>query len=169
MPIYVIGVGNPYRKDDGVGIEVARALRRLTLGDDVVVMERPMIDLSLLVESEGAKRIILIDAVRAGSAPGRVVIVSPTEDKEVRLELRLSHEPGLHDLVEAARQGGLRISPIVVVGVEAEDCGTGEGLSRSVAEAVPLAVQAVLGELAKAGAALDVRSPRRGPKSRRRP
>ena len=161
MPSYVVGVGNPYRRDDGIGIHVAQALRRLNLGDDVIVMERQMIDISLLAESQGASRIVIIDALRAGSMPGRVVRISPTEDHTVLLELPLSHEPRLYDLVETAKQSGLHLCPIVVVGVEPEDCGAGEGLSRAVAEAMPLAIQAVLGELRREGVASDSRFPSR--------
>jgi len=169
MLSYVVGVGNPYGKDDGIGIHVARALRRLSLGDEVVVMERQMVDLSLLAESEGASRIIIIDAMKAGSTPGKVMRVSPTEDNTVLLGLPLSHEPRLYDLVEAAKQSGLRLCPMVVVGVEPEDCGPGEGLSRAVAEAMPLAVQAVLSELGKAEAAPLGRFPSHEPTGRLRP
>jgi hydrogenase maturation protease len=134
-------------KDDAIGIEVVRALRKLNLGRGVIIMERQAIDLSVLTQSKSASKVIIIDALKAGNPPGSVVRFSATEGKSTPLRVPLSHESRVYDAVEAAKQSGLRLCPITVVGVEPEDCGVGEGLSKAVIKAIPLAVKAVVSEL----------------------
>jgi hydrogenase maturation protease len=134
-------------KDDAIGIEVVRALRRLNLGRGVIIVERQAVDLSILTQSKNASKIIIVDALKAGNPPGSVVRFSVTEGESTSLRAPLSHESRVYDVIEAARQSGLLLCPIAVVGVEPEDCGVGEGLSKAVAKALPLAVKAVVNEL----------------------
>ena len=60
----VIGIGNRYMRDDGVGIEAARALRAENLGDEVFVYEENGIELSLLWQFRGARKIVVIGRLR---------------------------------------------------------------------------------------------------------
>jgi hydrogenase maturation protease len=144
---YVVGIGNPYMKDDAIGIEVVRALRRLDLGRGVIIMERQAIDLFILTQLKNASKIIIVDALKAGNPPGNVVRFRATEGESTPLRVPLSHESRVYDVIEATRQSGLLLCPVTVVGVEPEDCGVGEGLSEAVAKALPLAVKTVVSEL----------------------
>src|SRR5688572_24132063 len=64
----VIGLGNEFRGDDGVGLIAARQLRERGLA--AVDHEG---DLAALIDRwKGAARVILIDAVASGAAPGTV-------------------------------------------------------------------------------------------------
>jgi len=133
--------------DDGVGIEAARALRKLDLGDDVIVLERQTANLSLLNYSKEASKLIIVDAVKSGRPPGTVISFNATEDRSRLLRVPISHEFRLYDLVETAKQSGIPLCPIAVVGVEPANCSAGKGLSARVATALPLAVEQVLKEL----------------------
>jgi hydrogenase maturation protease len=133
--------------DDGIGIEVARALRKLDLGDDVVILERQVADLSLLALSEEASKLVIVDAVKSGNPPGAVVRFEATEPQSSLLKVPISHEFRLYDLVETARESGIPLCPVAVVGIEPADCRIGKGLSKPVAHALPLAVQEVVEEL----------------------
>lgn len=152
MQCFVIGVGNPYMGDDGVGIEVARELRKRVLGEGVRVLERQILDLSLLNLSKEASRLILIDALKSGRPAGTVTRFSATEEGSPMLQVPVSHELMLYDLVEMARQSGILGCPITVVGVEPASCNLGEGLSQPVADALPAAVAEVVAELKRIGA-----------------
>ena len=70
-PILVIGIGNEYRGDDGLGLIVARRLRERHL-PKVTIMEIGG-DLTVLGETwQGAETVILVDAVASGREPGTI-------------------------------------------------------------------------------------------------
>ncbi len=134
-------------KDDGVGIEVARSLRKLKLGRGVVVLERQVADLSILTSARDASKLVIVDAAKSGERPGSVVKFSVDEPHAFPLRVPISHEAGLRDIVTLARKSGVRLPQITVVGVEPADCGPGEGLSKPVLDALPLVMKEVMNEV----------------------
>jgi len=145
--LFVIGVGNPFMKDDGVGITVARTLRKLDLGLKVSVLERQVADLSILTYARKASKVVIVDAVKSGKPPGSTVKFNVDDPRSPLLRVPFSHEAGLRDMVAFARRSGIRLPPITVVGVEPADCGPGEGLSKPVADALPLVIEEVVNEV----------------------
>lgn len=144
----VIGIGNPYMRDDGIGIQVVNELRKLNLGDEVLVYDYQAMDLSLLLCFEKASKVIIVDALKSGSPPGAVSKYSVTKNEEGPL-LRLPnlHELQLYDIVDLASQTGILPFPLIVIGIEPKDCTIGEGLTDEVAAAVPKALSKVVEEL----------------------
>jgi hydrogenase maturation protease len=125
--VVVIGVGNEYRRDDGVGLAVASAVQaRVPPGVRVVCTDG---EPSRLLDAwSGVRLAIVVDAAHGarGDAvePGTVRI---TTGPGARGGTASSHALGVADAVEAA------------------DLGSGPGLSAPVAAATPSAVAAVLG------------------------
>ena len=78
----VIGVGNPFRRDDGVGWAVAGALEPEVgpvVGPEVGPVEGTLLDgepARLLDVWAGADHAIVVDAVRSGATPGAVGVVA---------------------------------------------------------------------------------------------
>jgi len=131
----VFGIGNPSRRDDGVGVWVAQALAaRLdgraavhVLGDDGF----ELIDALCGVESA-----LLIDAVQSGAAPGTVHRFDAVAEPLPSALLRCStHVLGVAEAVELARALGQLPARLAVYGIEGADFAVGEGLSPSVAAA----------------------------------
>lgn len=60
----VIGLGNVFMRDDGIGIQVARELRRHNLGKGVLVYDYQEMDLSLLEYFQGASKVVVVDALK---------------------------------------------------------------------------------------------------------
>lgn len=143
----VIGVGNPYMKDDGVGIHVARELKKRNLGKDVLILERQALDISLLLLFKDASRLIIADAVKAGRPPGTLISFAASGKGSPGLKVPLSHGMQLEDLIRLAKKNKITVCPTIVVGVEPADCSIGEGLTKAVEEAMPGVVGAVLREL----------------------
>jgi hydrogenase maturation protease len=139
----VVGIGNPLMGDDGFGIEVAKALRKLNLGRRVTVLERQTVDISVLDSAKGASKLVIVDAVKSGRRPGSVMKFNAGVRRSLVLRVPLSHEQNLYDILDLARKSGMRLPPTVVVGVEPADCTAGNGLSVEVKEALPR----VLGEV----------------------
>lgn len=162
---YVIGVGNPLMGDDGIGIEVARSLRRLGLEEDVVIMERQVADLSLLASSKEASKLVIVDAVETGRCPGSVMRLELNRPHSGPLPVRFSHELGLRDFAALVRESGLDIA-VVFLGVQVGSCGPGEGLSKPVADALPKILKRVLSEVGNDGRTTYAGGHRIGLKSR---
>jgi hydrogenase maturation protease len=142
--VRVIGVGNPWRADDGVGLAVARRLREL-VAEDVEVLEREGEPTGLIDAWDGADRLWLIDAVSSGATPGSVHRLDVSE-QELPAELfqTSTHHVGLHEAIELARALGRLPAHVVVYGIEAGSFGPGEGLTGEVAaagERVAFAIQ----------------------------
>src|SRR5713226_4196460 len=70
-PILVIGIGNEYRSDDGVGLVVARELRAKNL-PDMLIIECNGDGAALIEAWEAASTVILIDAASSGAKPGTI-------------------------------------------------------------------------------------------------
>jgi hydrogenase maturation protease len=145
MPL-LLGVGNRWRGDDGIGPAVAERVLRLGIpGLQVVVETEP---LALLEHLEGQSTVVVVDATNPGPDPGRVRVWRLGPNRLARREQVVgSHGLGVADAVELARSLGLLPSALTVIGVEAQSSQMGAGLSRSVHARLEDAVAAVVSEL----------------------
>lgn len=143
--IVVIGLGNRYRRDDGVGIAVADELNRLGLRGVRVVTDivEPM---SLLEAWSGAGLAVVIDGAAATAPiPGRVRR-RPLSGVTAGDGLT-SHGIDLvrtHALGEAL---GRVPGELVLLTVDIADTGHGPGLTAEVERAVPEAVGMAVAEI----------------------
>src|SRR3972149_5844328 len=67
--VLVIGVGNPYRRDDAAGRETVRRLRDRA-PHVIATLEHDGEGTSLMEAWQGADLVIVVDAVSSGAAPG---------------------------------------------------------------------------------------------------
>ncbi len=121
--VVVVGLGNPLRGDDGVGLAVAAALSRLlerepVEGVEVVTSERGGLDVLPLIA--GAHCAILVDCLEGATPePGRARWLS---QEELNLPARLAgaHDIDLPGLLGMARLLGTPLPETVdVLGIEA--------------------------------------------------
>ncbi len=128
---YLIGVGNETMADDGVGPRVAEALSQQarSFGFEAVVIGHDTVG-TLAYFQDDVERIVFVDCVRMGKAPGEWVSFSP-EDVETQKALpRLTtHEGDLLRVIELARALGCPMPPITILGVEPAFIGPGLDLS----------------------------------------
>lgn len=155
--LVVLCLGNDLLRDDGVGWAVADAVEaRLTWSlvpgprsQSVVVRKTPLSGFYLLDELTGYDAAVVVDAVRTGSHPPGTVLSMPFE--ALRGESGPSpHAAGLPTVMRLGRQSGVPLPDrIHVVAVEVDDMESiGETLTPAVADAVPVARDAVLAALA---------------------
>ena len=150
MSTLIIGLGNPLVTDDSVGLHVAAEVRaRLTGRDDVEVVEDYWGGLRLMEQMAGFDRVIVIDAICSGAAPGTVHRLAVRDMPTQRSSS--SHDMTLPTALELGRQAGLRLPPdedILILGIEAADVTNfGETCTPAVAAAVPRAVALVIAAL----------------------
>ena len=137
MKTIVIGVGNPIRRDDGIGVEVARLVREKISRGDVRVTEVCAGGLRLVDEMAGYDRAIIIDAIQTGGgAPGTVYCFAP-QDLKPTLNTDCMHDTTLTDALNAGRELGIRLpDDITIFAVEAVDVDHfGESMTDEVAAA----------------------------------
>ncbi|MGW9030297.1 hydrogenase maturation protease [Streptomyces sp. NPDC055722] len=144
----VIGIGNEFRRDDGVGHALIALLRER-------VLARPLPPGTLVQECDGdpgrliglweaTGLAVVVDACFPSPAcPGRIHRWGPTPDALLRRAgagRHSTHGLGLAETVHLARSLGRGPRRLIVYAVEGADRSQGTGLTPPVAEAVlPLA------------------------------
>jgi hydrogenase maturation protease len=150
-PTLLLALGNPLRADDGVGAAVVAhltaQLEQCPVPPCVTLMDGGTPGLETVLLLQGYQRVVIIDAADMRLPPGQWRRFTP---EEVRLQSRDMHLRGtLHyaGLAEALSLGaslGLLPPEIVIFGVQPENTGWAQGLSPSVAAAVPAVAAAAL-------------------------
>lgn len=144
--VVCIGVGNPFRRDDGFGQAVVERLRgqiprwvtlRLEIGDGT----------ELLNAWNGADYAILVDAMQSGT-PGTIYRLDAKKEKlPGRFSRSSTHAFGIIEAIALARAMGELPAELIIYGIEALDFSVGTGLSPEVAEAVPRTANLILQEI----------------------
>jgi hydrogenase maturation protease len=147
----VIGVGNAYRSDDGVGLAVVEYLRgRLPEGVAVVPCED---EPSRLLDAwDGASAVYVVDAVSSGAEPGTLHRFDASEEAVPSNVFRSStHAFGVGEAIELARVLGKLPPRVLVYGVEGAEFRGGEALTPAVAAGVERVANVVLEDLTNGG------------------
>ncbi len=139
----VIGVGNAYRGDDGVGLSVVRHLRERNAAD-IEIMEATGDCTSLLESWKDAEVVILVDALQSGARPGSICrFCLNTDPFPTGFSRPSTHALGIAEAIELARSlDGLPPS-VIFYGVEGKNFQIGAELSPEVRDAVPRVADAI--------------------------
>jgi hydrogenase maturation protease len=146
--ILVIGVGNDFRGDDGVGIELVRELLD-SIPPHVTVIEASGEGAALMEAWKGYERVFVIDATRTGSAPGTIHRFEAHRQPLPSQFFHYStHAFSVAEAVEMARALDQLPPELIVYGIEGKNYAAGEGLSPEVEKAASLVLDRVLRDLA---------------------
>jgi hydrogenase maturation protease len=144
----VIGIGNDFRSDDRVGLVVARTLRERGQ-DRLTVIEHTGEAAGLLEAWEGARTVILVDAVVTGAEAGTVHRFDARARTIPRECFQCStHAFGIPEAVELGRAMGRLPRRLLLFGIEGGNFAPGRDLSEAVARAAPVAVAWIRREIA---------------------
>jgi hydrogenase maturation protease len=142
--LMVIGVGNPYRNDDAVGLVVARRIRELNL-QGVTVIEASGEGASLMEAWQRADSVILIDAVYSGEEPGTIHRFDVhAQSLPAQFFNNSTHSFSVAAAIELARALNRLPQHIIVYGIEGKDFNAGTMLTAEVKEVVNCAIEKVL-------------------------
>jgi hydrogenase maturation protease len=143
----IVGLGNPLRGDDGVGVRVAQALTGWVLPDGVKVVDGGTPGLELVNLMEDWPRVILVDAANVGRKAGQFVRFTLDETRLLGQDQHLSvHGAGLRDALLLAQALDVLPAEVIIFGVQPARLDWQEGLSPEVEAALPGLVQSVLKE-----------------------
>ena len=152
----LIGIGNPYRRDDGVGPALIEALE--TAGLPGVRLVTADGEPAALIDAwQDAELAVVVDAVLCeppqpgpgaphGLGPGRAGHRAARAPAGPGRGAASTHGPGVPDAIRLAEVLGRGPGRLVVFAVEAADLGFGPGLSETVAASLPRLTRAVRAE-----------------------
>ena len=125
----IIGIGTDTGGDDAAGLLVARRLREL----GVEALDYSGEVLGLIDLWEGARSVILIDAMRSGRAPGAIAVLDAREAPLGREDFAVStHGLGLVDALALAAELGRLPERVLIYGIEGRNFAPGKEVSAEV-------------------------------------
>jgi len=135
----ILGVGNPVRCDDGVGVHVAQRLEEQGNAGEFVVAQAGSCGLGVLDIVAGFERLIIVDAIDAGEDPGTLLSLRLDQLEQCApIHIANPHDTDLITALETGRRLELELpSEILVVAIQIQDTVTfSESCTPAVAEAI---------------------------------
>lgn len=126
----VVGVGNPLRGDDAAGLVLGEKLAQKLNLAYLCCEEVPENYLTEMLDSS-ADTILMVDAVRLGTTPGDIKILSPEELAGDNIS---THNCSVSLLASVLEKAGNK--RVLVLGIQPASIGWGSHLNQSVAEAI---------------------------------
>lgn len=162
--LLVIGVGQRFRRDDGLGCRVAATVRAHAAGTvDVVSCAGDACDLVSLWD--GRTDVIVVDAMVSGAAPATLAefeIAADGGGDDAEAGGFSTHAHGVMAAVGLARALGRLPARLRILAIEAADTGWGDGLTPAVEAAASIAARRILDESRHGGGFLMPGGPAAG-------
>lgn len=136
--IVVLGVGNILLTDEGLGVHVVKELKEnYNFTPEISLIDGGTMGMELLTYMRGMKRILLIDAINGGEAPGTVYEFPHRELEQYFTEHISVHEVGMQDILRIRAIQENPLEDAIVIGVEPESLEIGFKPSVAVQQALP--------------------------------
>ena len=145
----VIGVGNPYRGDDAIGIRIAHELMN-KIHDDIDIKINYGEVAAMMETFEKSDSVILVDAMCSGSEPGTIIRLDAICEKIPAESFSYStHAFSIPEAIGLARVLGKLPKNVIVYGIEGKVFETGKGLSTEVEKAAGIVICELLRDIAR--------------------
>ena len=157
-PITVLGIGNIILRDEGFGVRAMEYLREgWNFPEEVRLLDGGTLGPELLHFVMGTQRLLILDAISGGGAPGKVYRFENDAVMAHFQEKLSSHEIGIQDVLAWLTVTNRAIPQVVVLGMQPYELSAGLTLSPEMAAALPSFAARAVEELVRWGA---VPSPR---------
>jgi len=146
--IIVVGIGNEFRNDDGVGLYVSHSLREKT--DEEIKVVNGVPDGFALIETwDESSHVIVIDCTASENIPGTIYRFDALKEKipSGLFDGFSTHSISIVDAVEMAGTLGRLPKSLTVYGIEGNNYSPGRCLSPEVKIAAERLVDRILEEL----------------------
>jgi len=143
--ILIVGIGNILCRDEGIGVHVIQEMEDMELPGHIKLLDIGTYTPDLISLLEGIRKLIIIDALKAGGSPGTIYRCKPEDllaNEEGPISLR---EIGLIETLNMAKKMGREIDA-VIIGVEPKVLDWGVELSGELKKQIPAIIEAVLKE-----------------------
>ena len=154
--IVVLGVGNILLTDEGLGVHVVEDLKaNYTFTPQMSLIDGGTMGMELLTYMRGMKKILLIDAVNGGEAPGTIYEFPHRELEQYFTDHISVHEVGMQDILRIRAIQENPLEDAIVIGVEPESLDVGFEPSAPVQKALPEVKDRVLRVLREWGVQIE--------------
>lgn len=146
--IVVVGIGNEFRRDDGIGLYVARRVEELADRNIKVVVG--VSDGYALIDTWNAfSQVIVVDCAVAGNTPGTIYSFDAFKDKipDELFDGFSTHSISIVNAIELAGTLGRLPKSLMVYGIEGIDYTPGSRLSAEVRQAADSVVEKIISEI----------------------
>jgi hydrogenase maturation protease len=142
--VLVVGIGNVYRSDDGIGLLIARKIRERRLLS-VTVKEESGEGAALMEAWQGYESVILVDAISSGAKPGTILRIDAWKKKVPMKFFHYStHAFSVAEAIELARAMKTLPPRLIVYGIEGASFSAGVGISHVVQISAKRIVEQIL-------------------------
>ena len=136
-PIVLLGVGNILLTDEGFGVHVVNQLREdYVFNPPITILDGGTMGMELLTYMRGMTKLLLVDAINGGDAPGTVYEFPHEEMNTYFTEAISVHEVGMQDILRIRALQEDPLEDAVVIGAEPESLELGLTLSDATQAAV---------------------------------
>lgn len=142
----IIGLGNPLRRDDGIGLLILEELKKLYEKSNIDFFDYGTCSIDLINVLKNYKMVLIIDAINVGAIhaypprrelPQQSQLLSIFKLKDISYYMKenpiSTHEINLSGLFELIKTFNIK-TKIYIAGIHAKDTSFGEGLSKKLLE-----------------------------------
>lgn len=147
----VLGLGNPLMGDDGLGLRALARLRQEWAVDGAELVDGGTWGMNLLPLIEDARRVLLLDAIDVGAAPGTLVELEQDQIPRLFARKLSPHEVDLREVLALAELRGTLPAETVALGLQPDDVSMSTELTPAVAAGMDGLLDAVVRRLRLAG------------------
>jgi hydrogenase maturation protease len=145
--VLVVGIGNEYRSDDGIGLIVARQIRERNI-PSITIKEESGEGAALMEAWQGFQNVLLVDAVSSGTTPGAIFrIDATTETVPTKFFHYSTHAFSVSEAIELARVMNVLPPKLVVYGIEGKDFAAGTTISLLVQQAAHKIIEQIVKDM----------------------
>jgi hydrogenase maturation protease len=156
----VLGLGNPLLADDALGlVALERLVQQYELDDTVSVHDGGTWGMQLMPMIEEAERVLFLDAIDRGEAPGTVIRLEGEEIPATLAKMISPHQLDLTNVLAMTRLRGTFPKVLIALGVQPLTTETRVALSPVVAARVDDVVSAAVAQLEAWGHVVRRRDP----------
>jgi hydrogenase maturation protease len=143
----LVGVGNEYRSDDGVGLAVAREIHEKLI-PSVTVKEESGEGAALMEAWQGFQNVIIVDAVSSGAMPGTIFRIDANKETvPIKFFHYSTHAFSVAEAIELTRAMNVLPSKLVVYGIEGNNFVAGTTISLLVQETAYKIIEQLIKEI----------------------
>ena len=140
--VLILGIGNLFLNDAGVGIHIIHMLKSMSMPDDVDLLDGGTDTVKLLDTMQQYKHLILIDAAIDNNPPGTVQRLSPRISTDYP-QLLNNHHNNLYDIIAALNHCN-QVPSVELLAISVSNTPTiGVQLSPEVRRVIPQVMQLI--------------------------
>lgn len=124
----IIGLGNPLKGDDGIGILLVKEIEEKSIPSNVRVFDAGTGGMKILHLLSDLEKVIIVDAIHFGGKPGESVFFEPDEVNSLS-QSKSTHDTNFLDVLKISQRLEEEPEEVVIMGIEPKDVSLNESLS----------------------------------------